>query len=949
MLLAGLLVAAASCEADRSSITAPRESGTQPMTGPSRAVVAGQFATLYITAFVDDWPLFMGNRVPGSLANSSEVVFLFTNSGDKNLGMPYVTTREAGGMASIDTVLQVGGSWACGNPVINGHPIRRCTKGTAVAYFMRLPDGAPTGEGYGTRGSMAQLRDGQQATITTIDSTTTYTSWGDLVSTVRAIVDMEDAGQSAPYVEVNTFEYDRTLNAHDHTDHLATADLVNNATGSRSWNVNWFIGFPAQNLAVNLTQAEHDIKQEAFYGYDEIVGGAGYGHPKYDSDVQLLFWRTYFRSTVSVPAPPPAAPSALQASAYSSTRTDLTWTNNTTIATNIDIERALDVSGAAGTYSVVGTVGASATSYSVTGEQPATRYWYRVRARNASDASAYSNAVAATTLAAPAAPTALRATVVNSYRIDLAWTDNAVGETGYSVERAPDNAGVAGPYQQVAAIAAGSTAYSDASLTGNTTYWYRVRAMTATDASGYSNAVSARTPVAPATPTGFTATTVSASRIDLAWTDVGGETSYTIDRAPDSAGAPGTFATIATVGANVVSYRDQTGLTSGTRYWYRIRANTTTDASAYSAPVSATTLATPPNAPTGLAATAMSSTRIDLGWTDNSTNETAFVVERAPDQQGAPGTFSTLVTLAANTTTYSNTGLLATTRYWYRVRATNSAGASAYTANASATTQAQPASRTDFFVHAHADDWQLFMGEIANSSLQVATKVVFVYTSAGDANLGSDYWHVRETGAMNSVDALLGGTGTWTCGSQIVNAHSLRRCSRGKAVSYFMRLPDGATSGEGFGGRGSMSNLRDGYQSSLVALDGSTTYTSWTDLVNTTRALVDLESSNGSAPSVEVHAPEYDRTLNAGDHPDHLATGDLIRADAATRVWNLNWYVGYRIQNMPVNLSQAAHDIKRDAFYAYDYTVGRAGYGYSQFESEYQAWLWRDYSRRVGQ
>jgi LmbE family N-acetylglucosaminyl deacetylase len=302
--------------------------------------------------------------------------------------------------------------------------------------------------------------------------------------------------------------------------------------------------------------------------------------------------------------------------------------------------------------------------------------------------------------------------------------------------------------------------------------------------------------------------------------------------------------------------------------------------------------------------------------------------------------------LPANTTSYSNTGLLATTRYWYRVRATNSAGPSPYTANASATTLAPPAVVTHFYIHAHQDDWQLFMGEMANTSLQTATKVVFVYTSAGDANLGTAYWTLRETASMNAVDALLSGTG-WTCASQTVNAHPLRRCARGIAVAYYLRLPDGATSGEGFGGRGSMSLLRDGGIATLTAMDGSTQYNTWADLTSTIGAIVDLESSNASAPAVVVNAPEYDRVANAGDHPDHLATADLVQAASLSRSWNLNWYEGYRTQFLTVNLTQAQHDIKVTAFYGYDNTMGRGGYGFSQYEAPYQAWLWRDYSRSI--
>lgn len=93
-----------------------------------------------------------------------------------------------------------------------------------------------------------------------------------------------------------------------------------------------------------------------------------------------------------------------------------------------------------------------------------------------------------------------------------------------------------------------------------------------------------------------------------------------------------------------------------------------------------------PTAPSGLAATASSSSQINLSWTDNSANETAFKVERAT---ASAGPWSEIAgTLAANTTTYSATGLSASTTYYFRVRASNTAGDSTYTATASATTSA---------------------------------------------------------------------------------------------------------------------------------------------------------------------------------------------------------------------------------------------------------------------
>jgi hypothetical protein len=71
--------------------------------------------------------------------------------------------------------------------------------------------------------------------------------------------------------------------------------------------------------------------------------------------------------------------------------------------------------------------------------------------------------------------------------------------------------------------------------------------------------------------------------------------------------------------------------------------------------------------PTNLAGSASSTTQIDLTWTDNSTGESGFEVWRSSNLTS----WSLITTTAANATSYSNTGLTATTQYYYRVRATD--------------------------------------------------------------------------------------------------------------------------------------------------------------------------------------------------------------------------------------------------------------------------------------
>ena len=93
-----------------------------------------------------------------------------------------------------------------------------------------------------------------------------------------------------------------------------------------------------------------------------------------------------------------------------------------------------------------------------------------------------------------------------------------------------------------------------------------------------------------------------------------------------------------------------------------------------------------PAAPSGLIATAVSSSQINLTWTDNANNETGFKIER---KTGVGGTWSQIATTGANTTTYNNnSGLTAGTTYYYRVRANNGSGDSGYSNEANATTPA---------------------------------------------------------------------------------------------------------------------------------------------------------------------------------------------------------------------------------------------------------------------
>jgi hypothetical protein len=373
----------------------------------------------------------------------------------------------------------------------------------------------------------------------------------------------------------------------------------------------------------------------------------------------------------------PTAPSAT-AVAVSDTQINITW-SNVLGESGYRVERSSD-GGGSWTFSV--NLTADVTSYSNTVLASATAYTYRVRASNSTGSSAYSGTTSATTL--PAAPANLVATAASASQINLSWSDVS-GESGYTVERSSDGGG---SWTFSVNLSADVTSYSNTGLASATAYTYRVRANNVSGSSAYSGTASATT--TPAAPGNLVATAASASQINLSWNDVAGESGYTVERSSDGGGS-WTFSV--NLGADVTSYSN-TGLASATAYSYRVRANNVAGSSAYSSTASATTL---PAAPANLVATTASASQINLSWGDVA-GDTGYIIERSAN--GTSG-WTQVGTTAANVTTFQNTGLPASTIYYYRVRANGAGGSSAYSGIASATTQAAtPAAPTNLVAQA---------------------------------------------------------------------------------------------------------------------------------------------------------------------------------------------------------------------------------------------------------
>ncbi len=377
------------------------------------------------------------------------------------------------------------------------------------------------------------------------------------------------------------------------------------------------------------------------------------------------------------------APSNLAATATSSSAINLTWTGNgsNSAITGYTYGYATNSSLTGATYHNV--AGNGSTSVSRSGLSTATTYWFRIKAEGTSDAldSPYGTTVAETTT-----PASLAASVISSSQINLSWTGNSGNSNiaSYTIAYATNSSFTGAVYRNVAG--AGATSFNNTGLYAGTTYYYKVKAEGTSDSydSPFTGYITATTMGdAPNAPGGLSASVVSSSRIDLSWTDNSSdETGFEVKRATDSAF---TQDVVWTGGIQGSTYSD-TGLSPSTTYYYKVRAQGQVQDSAYSAAVNATTDSSgepPPNPPSGLNATPVSSTRVNLSWTDNSSNETGFEIKRATD---SAFTQNVVWIGAIQGSTYANTGLNPSTTYYYKVRAEGTEGKSAYSSSVNVTT-----------------------------------------------------------------------------------------------------------------------------------------------------------------------------------------------------------------------------------------------------------------------
>jgi chitodextrinase len=375
---------------------------------------------------------------------------------------------------------------------------------------------------------------------------------------------------------------------------------------------------------------------------------------------------TIVSSNITKATKAPAAPTALVATATTSSSTTLSWAAAT-----------ISGGGAVTGYTIyengteVGSVSGTVTSFTATGLAASTSYKFTVTATDSAGTSAKSAALAVTTPAGqvPAPPTGLKESALTSTSVALAWTPPNIPAgarlAGYTIL---NNGTVVGTTT--------GTSFTVSGLTAATAYSFTVEASDQYGTSKPSTALSVKTAAASSGSSGDTEIPVwSATAIYVEGDQV-----------------------------------QENGLIYEAGWWTQDNDPVTNNGTAGSGEVwtvvgKVNTTPTAPDAPTGLTATAVSGSAVDLYWTaaavqGSGTISAYDIFANGKEIGSTTGTF------------YDATGLSAATAYKFTVAAVDATGASPQSTAVSATTLAAGAQTSTVTFAPYVD-----MGEPSTPSL----------------------------------------------------------------------------------------------------------------------------------------------------------------------------------------------------------------------------------------
>lgn len=241
---------------------------------------------------------------------------------------------------------------------------------------------------------------------------------------------------------------------------------------------------------------------------------------------------------------------------------------------------------------------------------------------------------------------------------------------------------------------------------------------------------------------------------------------YIIERCTTEGQNPCTaYSDLDSVNIGTLTYTDTTG-SANNFYWFRVKVRDDSSNYSYnnpqdSATIPATIPSDVPAAPTSLTATSDTTTS-DLAWTDNASNELAYLIER---KLSTDGVYTQIDSIAANSTSYEFTGLLYNTTYNCRVRGVNAIGYSNYSNVATFTTVDTTGTGTNHYVDKNASGGN--NGISWTNAWQSFADIDWSAISAGDIlyiSGGSDSTTYNETLVVLAENGVVGGRITITKG-----------------------------------------------------------------------------------------------------------------------------------------------------------------------------------------